>query len=200
MDGPSDLHRRARRTRDSIVEAFVRLALEQRYDTIRTADLIASAAVGRSTFYEHFRGKDEILVAAMEPVLLPLANAALASTAHVRSTLDHVWRQRAFARIVLAAGPGMKLQRRLAAMIETRLDEIGPEVAPPAMMAMAAAAGQLTMLRMWVSGEAACPSAVLARQMSGWSRFLTPDSPVFSPPATASSPPDAVTEAARNRG
>jgi AcrR family transcriptional regulator len=155
----SDL--RVRRTRAAILAAFTALALNRRYDAIRTADLIAAAGVGRSTFYEHFRSKDEVLVAAVEPILFTLANAALgrASQAQVRVTLDHVWQQRRIARTLFEGRTGDRLQRRLATLIEARLD-------PPATMAaMAVAAAQLTMLRLWVSGAVACPAAELASRM-----------------------------------
>jgi len=171
---------RTRRTRETVVAAFVELAFRQRYDTIRTADLIAAASVGRSTFYEHFRGKDEVLLAAVAPILQPLASAALgrASKVQVRVMLEHVWERRGFARILLAGGTGMKLQRRLAAMIEARLVPT-PGAAPPAMIAMSAAAAQLTLLRMWIAGEAACPPADLAVQMLACARLLQrPDLPL----------------------
>jgi AcrR family transcriptional regulator len=172
MDG-RNLDPRAKRSRDAIVAALTELALRQRYDTIRTADLIALAGVGRSTFYEHFRGKDEVLLAAMAPILQPLASAALgrASKIQVRAMLEHVWQQRGLARIILGGAAGIKLQRRLAAMIEARL-VARPDAAPPAMVAIAAAAAQLTMLRMWVAGEAACPPADLAGQMLACARLL----------------------------
>ena len=164
---------RTRRTRETVVAAFVELAFRQRYDTIRIADLIAAAGVGRSTFYEHFRGKDEVLLAAVAPILQPLASAALgrASKVQVRAMLEHVWERRGFARTLLAGGTGTKLQRRLAAMIEARLVAM-PDAAPPAMIAMSAAAAQLTLLRMWVAGEAACPPADLAAQVLACARLL----------------------------
>jgi AcrR family transcriptional regulator len=156
---------RVRRTRESILQAFVGLALDRRYDRIKTADLIAASGVGRSTFYEHFRSKDEVLLAAMEPLLLPLANAALgrASKAQVRAMLDHFWDQRGLGRIILSSRAAPRLQRKLATLIEARLPEEDP--VPPAMRAMAAAASQLAMLRMWLAGEASCTSDALARQI-----------------------------------
>ena len=156
---------RVRRTRESILQAFVRLALDRRYDQIRTSDLIAGSGVGRSTFYEHFRSKDEVLIAALEPLLLPLANAALgrASKSQVRAALDHFWEQRGLARVILNSRAAHQLQRRLAAIIEARLPDCG--AVPPAMIANSAAAGQLAMLRMWLAGEASCSSDALARQM-----------------------------------
>ena len=94
---------RVSRTRTLILNAFTRLALDRRYDQIRTADLVAESGVGRSTFYKHFRTKDDVLLAAMEPILLSLAGAAVgrASKAQVRAMLDHMWTQRAPGRVIL---------------------------------------------------------------------------------------------------
>ncbi|MCX8477348.1 MAG: helix-turn-helix domain containing protein [Sphingomonas sp.] len=171
MDGQVDP--RARRTRDAIVGALVERVFRQRYDAIRTGDLIAAAGVGRSTFYAHFRSKDAVLLAAMEPILLPLANAAAgrASAAQLRSTLAHVWERRSLARAVLGSAAGMKLQRRLAAMIGEAVERRDGAV-PPAMLAMAAAAAQLTMLRMWVGGEATCSVADLASRIMACARLV----------------------------
>ena len=56
--------RRIERTREALEGAFIRLILEgRRYDRITIAGLIARAGVGRSTFYEHYRNKDELLAA-----------------------------------------------------------------------------------------------------------------------------------------
>jgi AcrR family transcriptional regulator len=163
-----ELDPRASRTRAAILAAFTALVLSRRYDAIRTAGLIAAAGVGRSTFYAHFRSKDEVLIAAVEPILHTLAGAALgrASKVQVRMMLDHVWEQRGVARVLLDGRTGARLQRRLAALIEARLD------APAAMAAMAVAAAQLTMLRLWVGGEVACPAADLALQMITCARLL----------------------------
>ncbi|NIJ21379.1 AcrR family transcriptional regulator [Sphingomonas naasensis] len=151
---------RAERTRAAILGAFTELLFSRRYDAIRTADLIAAAGIGRSTFYEHFRGKDDVLVAATEPVLQTLAAAALdrASPAQLRAMLDHVWRQRGFARRLLEGRTGRMLEARLAAMIAARLEP----GAPAALRSAAVAAALWTMLRLWLAGTVACPAAELA--------------------------------------
>lgn len=163
---------RAERTRAAILGAFTRLLFSRRYDAIRAADLIAAAGVGRSTFYEHFRGKDEVLLAATGPILQTLAAAALdrASTAQVRAMLDHVWQQRSFARRVLDGRTGRKLEDRLAAMIADRLEP----GAPAALRSAAVAAAQWTMLRLWLAGTIACPSAELALHIKACAH-LRPD-------------------------
>lgn len=158
------------RTRDAILAGFRQLALERRYDAIRVTDLIAAAGIGRATFYEHFRGKDDVLLAAMEPILDPMARAALGRPveAHLRATLDHIWQQRFVGRILLASSAGEKLQRHLAGMIATGLDDAP---VPAAMRAAAIAAAQIAMLRLWLGGSAPCTAQTLARQMMACSRI-----------------------------
>lgn len=156
--------RRIRRTRASISEAFIRLMFSRRYDAIRTADLIAEAGVGRSTFYEHFRNKDDVLVAVIDPLFIPLAEAAAGrgDLWRLQAMLEHLWEQRSLARMLFAPALLDKLQRKLAAMIAARLGEVD---GPTALIAAGAAAGQLAMLRQWMMGEVSCPAADLARLM-----------------------------------
>lgn len=165
---------RAQRTRQAILDAFVRLIFERRYDAISTADLIASAGVGRATFYEHFRGKEAVLEEVMTPILLPLANAATgrASPAMVRGTLDHIWERRGIGRMVLGGAAASRLQRRLAVMIALRLPDV-VDGAPKELLAGAIAAAQLMMLRMWIGGEISCPADVLAGRIAACGRLGT---------------------------
>jgi AcrR family transcriptional regulator len=161
------MDQRADRSRKSVVSAFAQLSLDHRYDDIRVGDLVAAAGIGRSTFYEHFRGKDSVLLAAMEPILLTLASAITgrASQSQVRATLKHLWDRRSLGRVILSSRASSLIQRRLAAMIEARLEPLLPAAAPESMVAMAAAAAELALLRMWLAGEAACSADALARQM-----------------------------------
>ena len=157
---------RRRRTRESVVSAFARLSRDQRYDDIRTDELVAAAGIGRSTFYEHFCGKDEVLLAAMEPVLLTLANAMAgrASRTQLRALLQHLWDRRSLGRVILSSRAAALVQRRLAAMIEARLEAPGTGV-PASLVAMAAASAELAVLRMWLGGEASCEADALAGQL-----------------------------------
>ncbi|AQR74903.1 TetR/AcrR family transcriptional regulator [Sphingomonas sp. LM7] len=162
---------RVKRTRAAIIQAFTALVLTRRYDSIRTADLIAAAGVGRSTFYEHFRSKEAVLLAALDPVLRTLANAALgrASKVQVRAMLEHVWEQRGFARPLFEGRAGAGLERRLAALVLERREA---DSGPARMAAMAAAAAQLTMVRLWIAGAVPCPPADLAPRMLACAHLL----------------------------
>lgn len=53
---------RARRTRDQLAWALIALMQEKAYDDISVQEIAERAAVGRSTFYEHFQDKDEMFV------------------------------------------------------------------------------------------------------------------------------------------
>lgn len=165
-DAARDLDRRTQRTRMAIFNALISLIFARRYDAIRTADLIEAAGVGRSTFYEHFRNKDDVLVAIIDPLFVPLAAAATGrgSRAALTAMLDHLWEQRALARALFEPSLLAKLQRKLAGMIEARSAVVG-EGPPTALVATGAAAGQLAMLRMWLVGEASCPAGLLAEYL-----------------------------------
>ena len=53
--------RRVRRTHDLLRKALLALLLEKGYDRITVQDILDRADVGRSTFYAHFRDKDDLL-------------------------------------------------------------------------------------------------------------------------------------------
>src|SRR5882672_10097757 len=52
--------RRTNRTRRSLSTALVELVKEKRFDDITVQNVIDRADVGRSTFYSHFRDKDDL--------------------------------------------------------------------------------------------------------------------------------------------
>jgi len=52
--------RRANRTKRSLSEALVELIQEKRFDDITVQNVIDRADVGRSTFYSHFRDKEDL--------------------------------------------------------------------------------------------------------------------------------------------
>ena len=52
--------RRTRRTKAALQQALRSLIFEKSYDEITVDDITAKADVGRSTFYLHFKGKDDL--------------------------------------------------------------------------------------------------------------------------------------------
>lgn len=63
-EGKAD--RRIQRTRHLLQDALVELILEKGYEAITIQDIINRANVGRTTFYEHFYDKDDLLLSGFE--------------------------------------------------------------------------------------------------------------------------------------
>jgi AcrR family transcriptional regulator len=101
---PTD--RRVRRTRDLLRRALLSLIQEKGYDRITVQDILDRADIGRSTFYAHYRDKDDLLRAGFEDIGAALAaerdradrrpggKAELLEPMHV--VFDHVGRHRQF--------------------------------------------------------------------------------------------------------
>lgn len=70
------IDRRTARTRKSLSDALVALILRKSYDSITVQDVIDEANVGRSTFYMHYTGKEDLLRAGFEELRAKLASAA----------------------------------------------------------------------------------------------------------------------------
>jgi AcrR family transcriptional regulator len=60
--------RRVRRTRGLLRTALIELILERGYDRVTVQDILDRADVGRSTFYNHFQSKDQLLLSGMDEV------------------------------------------------------------------------------------------------------------------------------------
>ncbi len=165
-------------TEIAIVEAFHTLAIERRYGEIRVIDIIDRADVGKSTFYEHFQGKDDVLLTAMRPILLALATAASgrAARSYIRPVIEHLWERRSFARPILDSTAAPILQRRLAETVATHGGRhVEAEGVP--VFAIGIAAAQLAMLRCWLSGHVATTVDAMTDQLIACSRLKNDGSP-----------------------
>jgi AcrR family transcriptional regulator len=63
---PVKTDRRVRRTRELLRGALVSLILEKGYEGITVQDILDRADIGRSTFYAHYRDKDDLLHSGVE--------------------------------------------------------------------------------------------------------------------------------------
>ena len=66
---PGREDRRVRRTREALAAALVELMPRKRFDRITVQDLLDRADVGRSTFYSHWRSKEDLLLTHFEAML-----------------------------------------------------------------------------------------------------------------------------------
>jgi AcrR family transcriptional regulator len=151
-----------RRTRRSLVEALVALVRQKSYNAITVQDLLDHADVGRSTFYAHYRGKDDLLLKSFERLVTTLdehmdLEGPTTRVAPVRELFAHVGRMADFyqalvrARVIDHQAQGRTdhfarlIERRLAA----RPGEPGGAVPLP-VRARALAGALFALLQWWV--------------------------------------------------
>src|SRR4051794_675034 len=164
---------RVKRTRAALIGAFDHLLLSRRRTPIRVAEIVAEAEVGRSTFYEHYRGADDIHLAALERPFAILADAAAGDGDEIglAALLAHFWENRQRARESFMGRMHDKVTRLLAGMVEQRLGE--PELAiPRRLAALQLAEAALAPLRGWVTAEAPCTPQALAASLCRSGRAL----------------------------
>jgi AcrR family transcriptional regulator len=66
--------RRIKRTRDSLGDALVALIQERNFKDITVQDVLDRAGVGRSTFYVHYRDKEDLFFSDVEEFLEMISN------------------------------------------------------------------------------------------------------------------------------
>lgn len=170
--------RREDRTERALLEAFGGLVVRSRYGEIRVRDILERADVGRSTFYEHYRDKDEVLRTSLAPPLSALADLVDGGPDVERLThvLGHFFENRRLARDLLRDAAGRQVARVLRELIEARLERVDgarrPGMAPIRLVASEVAGAQLGLIQAWFSEESPGPAAAIARTMRDGTRAL----------------------------
>ncbi len=160
--------RRVQRTKAALVGAFVHLVLDRRYDQITVADIVERAGVGRSTFYEHYDNKDELLTEGLMGPFSVLADMVTGDCDPIRllETIQHFWENRRVGNVLFAGPTRPLVTRTLAKAIEARL-QARPRTCTstelPATLASAyLASAQIGLLSEWLSGHTPCRPDVVA--------------------------------------
>jgi len=73
MSDTVKVDRRVRRTRELLRNALLALILERGYEHISVQDILDRADIGRSTFYAHYRDKDQLLLSGFDEAFATLA-------------------------------------------------------------------------------------------------------------------------------
>jgi AcrR family transcriptional regulator len=60
------IDRRVLRTRDALGDALVNLMIEKPFETITVQHVLSRAGIGRSTFYAHYRDKEDLFMSDVE--------------------------------------------------------------------------------------------------------------------------------------
>lgn len=160
---------RVQQTRQALFNAFFSLVLTQRYQNIRIDTILARAGTARSTFYEHFRNKDELLAASLQGPFSVLAAAPFApDQARLAGILQHFYENRALAPGIFAGPARRVVDRVLQALLLEHLRRVyGPHLIMSAPL-VAQLLAQLLMggLVAWLEGREQMDSDRLALALS----------------------------------
>jgi AcrR family transcriptional regulator len=163
--------RRKQRTREAALIAFSSLLMEQGYEAVTVAGVAARAGVGRSTLYEHFRTKDDLLAASLDRRLDALA-AEPPDPGRLQALLEHVRANAGAVRIVLAQPLRSRVARVLAARIGAGMRARGLLAPLAELRALALAEAQLAVIAHWLhvgvpgAADAAAELARIARAVT----------------------------------
>ena len=165
MPGKPSPDRRVRRTRGLLHGALASLIHEKPYDDIVVKEILARADVGRSTFYAHFRDKDELLAEGIRDLLREAGSAAPPATRKTEWVLrfsaplfEHI------GRYAPANGPGLAgrhedslhehLEHAIAASVAERLRRAGGTegIVHTELLAEHVAATFVRVLEWWIAG------------------------------------------------
>ena len=104
------MDRRARRTRDALGDALVELMHERPFKSITVQDVLDRAEVGRSTFYTHYRDKDDLFLSDVEDFwemmssMLERSGEESNRVAPVRELFSHIAEVKVFREALVASG------------------------------------------------------------------------------------------------
>jgi AcrR family transcriptional regulator len=143
---------RIKRTRDKLGDALIELLRDQPFDAITVQHVLDKAQVGRSTFYAHFKDKQDLFVSDYEDFLESFARRAPddGRVFLVRELFAHVHEERALWGKLEEAGLLADFlalaEACFARGIESRL---APDTPHRSMKARALSAALLALVRQW---------------------------------------------------
>lgn len=174
MTGNEPADRRVRRTRRALREALVALIVERGYEKVTVQDVLDRADVGRSTFYAHYRDKDDLFRSCFDDLRAELEHdlAAVAGgpppdpTRPVGVLFEHAYRnQRVYQALCGRSGEtaGTRhLQRLVLDALRAHLTPVGLRL-PVDVVAEYLAGALLGVLVWWVRQGFPQPPAEIAR-------------------------------------
>jgi AcrR family transcriptional regulator len=156
--------RRTTRTVAALRAALIELILEKHYDAITVQDIIDRANVGRSTFYTHFRDKEDLLIVDWKRFLgliaahIDLDAAPNGRLAPIEGLMMHLKDYHAFYRALVRSGKTERLfnlgTEFLAELIEEKIVASGCNAeniwVPPSVCAHYLALQIFGLLKWWL--------------------------------------------------
>lgn len=175
------IQNRSECTRDAILRSFAGLLFRQGFDDISVREIVAAAAVARSTFYEHFSSKEDVLCTSMGQFFDVLARCVSdeEQPAGLVVLLAHFWENRRLTDAIFSGTPRKIIALSLSEMVEARLreDAVDERLLPDRLAAIHIGEAQLALVEGWLRGRAPAKvndmAAALHRSSRASARAMT---------------------------
>jgi len=169
---------RIRRTRERLGMALMQLILEKPFESVTVQDVLDRASIGRSTFYLHFRDKNDLLLSQLE-MFLEIMSTMLSEKkeksrrlAPVTEMFEHIASQRKIYRALAESGRLHDFfdlaQGYFSRGIEQRLREIEPPAnelqVERSVRSVALAGSLLSLFRWWMDTGTKIPAIQMDQQ------------------------------------
>lgn len=171
--------RRTERTRAALMSAFVNLLLNEGYDAVTVERVAERANVGRSTFYMHYKSKDDILRQSLtrpSSILAVVVGYDLPQEVLVKQ-LEHFHAQKSRNQIFFSGPVRATWVKRLAELIEPRLVAIARHararpILPLPLVALQIAEAQIALVANWLGARAPVKVEAVAEGLAAATRAL----------------------------
>lgn len=160
--------RRSKRTQHIVMQALIALMQEKRYETITVQEILDRADVGRSTFYSHYRDKEDLmetLLAHMIDAVTRMDNLPSETGSQrllpVRELFEHVQENHELFKGV-TRGHGLELfaekgqkywSQKVVSTLQARLPEGQQPTVPIPILAHFVSGTLVMMLRWWLDNK-----------------------------------------------
>ncbi len=130
---PKKVDRRVQRTRRHLGDALMTLILEKGYDAVTIEDITERADLGRTTFYLHYKDKEDLLIKSLESVFDDLTAQIQLMSAEQRAidqqeplvlAFQHAAENARLYQIILSGQGGTSLNQRIREYIAGIVGEI----------------------------------------------------------------------------
>ena len=148
---------RGERTRAAILRGFVDLLFRLGFENISVNGIVAEAGIARSTFYEHFSSKEDVLRDSMVQFFTVFAHCVSndEQPSELTHVLGHFWENRRLTDAIFSGVARQIIALSLSELVEERLRGLAAGLLlRNRLAAIYIAEAQLALVEAWLRGRA----------------------------------------------
>lgn len=158
---------RVRRTRQRLHETLLNLSIERGYDAVTVQDVLSYSETARSTFYAHFRDKDDLLISGFNDKgdtlfgkLFSADGSSSPAANFTKPLFEHIYQNKALAKAFFGSGSAALVMGHLRNLIVVQIRQLVSERAvaaaypvPDELIVQFIAGASFGLLSWWVDHD-----------------------------------------------